>query len=110
VAREGQSLDPEHRRTVGSARGIVSQDLARKGLRIWAWGSRGCKNAISRQLEAVWAIAEREWNTGGTKPLGSRCEKPQGIGIRSREAPRSEVRMDTWQSIRWDRTSRGLMN
>jgi hypothetical protein len=37
----------------------------------------------------VWAIAEREWNTGGTKPSGSRCEKSRGIGIRSREVPRS---------------------
>jgi hypothetical protein len=30
VAREGQPLDSEHKRTVGSARGIVSRDLARK--------------------------------------------------------------------------------
>jgi hypothetical protein len=51
VAREGQPLDPDHRRTVGSARGIVSRDLARKGSRIWARGSRGCEKAISRQLE-----------------------------------------------------------
>jgi hypothetical protein len=34
IAREGQLLDPEHRRTIGSVRGIVSGDLSRKGLRI----------------------------------------------------------------------------
>jgi hypothetical protein len=51
VAREGQPLDSEHRRTVGSARGIVSRDLVRKGPRIWPRGSRGREKAISRQLE-----------------------------------------------------------
>jgi hypothetical protein len=40
----------------------------------------------------VWAIAEREWNTGGTKPSGSRREKSRSIGIRIRESRSAESR------------------
>jgi hypothetical protein len=45
-----------------------------------------------------------EWNTGGTKPSGSRREKSRSIGVRIRESrsAESEVRVDAWQSIRWD--------
>jgi hypothetical protein len=46
-------------------------------------------------MEAVWAIAESEWNTGGMKPSGSRREKSRSIIVRVRESRSSE-------SIRWD--------
>jgi hypothetical protein len=109
VAREGQPLDPEHRRTVGSERGIVSRDLARKGPRIWPRGSRGCEIAISRQLGAVWAIAEREWNTGGTKDSRvAKCRGGDSCGRRVAKCRGAEILVDAWQSIRWDRASRGL--
>jgi hypothetical protein len=35
---------------------------------------------------AVWAIAERKWNTGGTKTSGSYREKSRSIDIRNRES------------------------
>jgi hypothetical protein len=60
VAREGQPLDLEYRRTVGSERGIVSRDLARKGPRVWTRVSRGREKAISRQLEQCgpsWSVS-----------------------------------------------------
>jgi hypothetical protein len=61
---------------------------------------------------AVWAIAEREWNTGGTKD--SRVTKCRGneihVGIESRSIEELRTRVDAWQSERWDRASRGLMN
>jgi hypothetical protein len=98
VAREGQPLDPDHRRTVGSARGIVYRDLARKGPRIWARGSRDCEKAISRQLEdSVGHSRVGEWNTGGTKdPSGSRCEKSRSIGVRIRESRSAEEPRFVW--------------
>jgi hypothetical protein len=82
VAREGEPLDPEHRRTVGSERGIVSRDLARKGSRIWPRGSRGCEIAISRQLES---------SVGHS---GVQVEYRWHKGFVSREVPRSETRVD----------------
>jgi hypothetical protein len=39
---------------------------------------------------AVWAIVEREWNTGGTKDSESRsAEEPRLVWTSSREVPRS---------------------
>jgi hypothetical protein len=68
VAREGQPLDLEHRRTVGSARWVGSRDITRKGSRVWLRGSRGCERRYPNSWRAMWAIAECEWNTGGTTP------------------------------------------
>jgi hypothetical protein len=41
------------------------------------------------------------------KPSGSRCEKSRGIGIRIRELRSAEVRVNVWQSVRWDRVVDG---
>jgi hypothetical protein len=91
--REGQPLDPDRRRTVGSVRGIVSWDLARKGSRIWTRGSRDCEEAIPQQLEGSVGHSEAsEWNTGGTKTSGSRREKSKSIGVRIRESRSAESR------------------
>jgi hypothetical protein len=75
-------LDPH----VGSCVG----DLARK-IESLATGIARLREAISRQLEAVWAIAECEWNTGGTKPrdLTARSPEALALGFASREVPRA---------------------
>jgi hypothetical protein len=97
-------LDPNHRRTVGSARGIVSRDLVRKGSRVWSRGSRGCERQYPDSWRAVGATAEREWNLGGMKSSGFRRENSQNIGIRIRESRSAEnrVHVDVWQKTRWD--------
>jgi hypothetical protein len=78
---------------LGSARGIVYRDLARKDSRIWPRGSRDCEKRYPDSWRIVWAIARvGEWNTGGTKPSGSRREKSRSIGIRIRESRSAESR------------------
>jgi hypothetical protein len=57
---------------------------------------------------AVWAIAEREWNTGGTKDSASH-EVPRSelVWTLSREVPKGRDLWGLWQSIRWDRAAKG---
>jgi hypothetical protein len=107
----------------------VSRDLARKGLRIWPRGSRGCEIGDIPTAGAVWAIAETgEWSTGGTKgssrEISLRSPEIFALGSASLEVPRSrdscgrrvtkcrgaEILVDAWQSIRWDCASRGLVD
>jgi hypothetical protein len=94
-------LDTDHRRTVRSARGIMYRSLARKDSRIWVRGSRDCEKQYLDSWRIVWAIAEREWNTGGTKPSGSRREKSRSIGVKVRESRSAESVVDGWTRIAW---------
>jgi hypothetical protein len=101
VAREGQPLDLEHRRTVGSARWVGSRGHRKKRFESLATGIARLREAISQQLESMWAIAECEWNTGGTTPRDLTARSPEvlALGFTSREVLIAEC-VDAWQSIR----------
>jgi hypothetical protein len=76
----------------------VSRDLARKGFENLGTGIARLREGDIPTAGAVWAIAECEWNTGGTKDSKSRsaeertcvdaesrsAEEPRFVGMRGR--------------------------